>query len=82
MLRKFRFGFSLKINLEKMSDKKSLLLQVVEISIEQIRTYTCLYDESKKLCKERDVNRNTWSKVGENLDLIHNIYKFRHEKLQ
>ena len=81
MLRKFRFGFSLKISLGEMSDKKSLSIQVEEILIEQIRTYPCLYDESKKLCKERNVNRNTCSKVAENLDLIHNIYKFRHEKL-
>ena len=81
MLRKFRFGFSVKINLGEMSDKKSLSIQVEEILIEQIRTYPYLYDGSKKLCKERNINRNTWSKVAENLDLIHNIYKFRHEKL-
>ena len=33
------------------------------------------------LCKERDVNRNGWSKVAENLDFMQNIHKCRHEKL-
>ena len=31
--------------------------------------------------KERDVNRNAWSKIAENLDFIQNVYKCRHEKL-
>ena len=49
MWKKFRFEFSLKINwaLGKMSDKKSLSIQVEEIIMEQIRTYPCLYDKRK-----------------------------------
>ena len=50
--------------------------------MEQIRTYPCLYDKSKTSYKERDVNRNAWSKVAEKLDFIQNsIYKCIYEKL-
>ena len=31
-------------------------------------------------CKERDVNRNAWSKVVEKLDFMQNVDKCRHEK--
>ena len=60
MWRKFRFGFSLKINwtLGKMSDQKSLSIQLVEILMEQIRTYPCLYDKSGMSYKEHDINWN------------------------
>ena len=62
-----RFGFSLKINgtFGKMSDKKSLSIQVEKKFMEQIRTYPFLYNKSKMSYKKRDVNRNAWSKVGE-----------------
>ena len=33
----------------------------------------CLYDKSKMLYKERDVNRNAWSKVGEKLNFRQNM---------
>ena len=50
--------------------------------MEQIRTYPCLYDESKMSCKEGGINRNAWSKVAEKLDFIENgICKFRYENL-
>ena len=32
-------------------------------------------------CKERDVNRNAWSKFAEKLDFMQNVDKCRHEKL-
>ena len=54
--------------LEKISDKKSLSIQVEEILMEQIRTYPCLYEKSKMQYKEGDVNRNAWGKVAEKLD--------------
>ena len=38
--------------------------------MEQIRTYPCLYDKSKISYNERDINRNTRSKVAEKLDFI------------
>ena len=68
MWRKYRFRLNLKINwtLRKMSDKKSLSIQREEILMEQIRTYS-LYDKSKMLYKEHDVNRKTWSKVAEKI---------------
>ena len=55
-----------------MSDEKSLSIQVEEILMEQIRSYPCLYDKSKIPYKEREVNRNAWSKVAENLDFMQN----------
>ena len=68
--------------LGKISDKKSHSIQEEEIYMEQIRTYPCLCDKSKMSDKERDVNRNAWSKVAGKLDFIQNsIYKCRYEKL-
>ena len=49
--------------------------------MEQIRTYTCIYDGSKMSYKERDVNRNARSRVAEKLDFMQNgIYKCRYKK--
>ena len=45
--------------------------------MEQIRNCPCLYDKSEKSFKERDVNKNAWSKVAEKLDFLQNgIYKY------
>ena len=56
--------------LGKISDKKSLSIQVEEVLMEQIRTDPCLYEKSKMSYKEGDVNRNAWGKVAEKLDSI------------
>ena len=65
-----------------MSDKKSLSIQEEEILMKQIWTYPCLYNKSKMLYKERDVNRNAWGKAAKKLDFTQNSkYKFRYEKL-
>ena len=60
MWRKFRLGFSLKINwtLGKISGQMSLSIQVEEILMKEIGTYPCLYDKSKMSYKERGVNTN------------------------
>ena len=50
-----------------MYGKKSLSIQDQEIIMEQIRNYPCLYNKSKMSYKERDVNRNAWSKVVKSL---------------
>ena len=45
--------------------------------MEQIRNYPCLYDKSEKSYKERDVNKNAWSKVAEELNFLQNgIFKY------
>ena len=38
--------------------------------MEHIRTYPCLYDKSKMSHKGGDVNRNTWDKIAEKLDVM------------
>ena len=58
MWRKFRFGFSLKINWT--SEKNSLSTQGEEI----------ILDRSKVAYKEGGVNRNEWSKVAEKFDFM------------
>ena len=58
MWRKFRFGFSLKINWT--SEKNSLSVQGEEI----------ILDRSKMAYKEGGVNRNEWSKVAEKLNFM------------
>ena len=64
-----------------MSGKKSLSIQEEEILMKLIRNYPCLYDKSKMSQKERDVNRNAWSKVTLKLNFIQNfIYNCRYEK--
>ena len=62
------------LTLGKMSDKKSLSIQEEEILMEQISTYPCLFDKSKMLYKEGDVNRNAWGKAAEKLDFIQTVY--------
>ena len=60
-----------------MFDKKSFSIQEEEILMELIRIYHCLYDKSKKSYKERDVNRNAWSKVAKKLNFLQDgIYKY------
>ena len=54
----------------KMHDKKTLSIQEEEIFLEKIGTCPCLYDKSKMSYKERDVNRNAWSKVAGKLDFM------------
>ena len=64
-----------------MSEMKSLSIQEEEILMEQIWNYPCLYDKSKMSYKERDVNKNAWSKVALKLAFIQNgIYECRYEK--
>ena len=53
-----------------MSDEKSMSIQEEEILMEQLKIYPCLYDKSEKSYKERNVNRNAWSKVAERLDFL------------
>ena len=60
-----------------MYDKKSLSIQDQEMLMEQIRNYPCLYNKSKMSYKERDVNRNAWSKVVKKFDFKQNVWKTR-----
>ena len=60
-----------------MYGKKSLSIQDQEIIMEQIRNYPCLYNKSKMSYKERDVNRNAWSKVVKKFDFKQNVWKTR-----
>ena len=60
-----------------MYDKKSLSIQDQEIIMEQTRNYPCLYNKSKMSYKERDVNRNAWSKVVKKFDFKQNVWKTR-----
>ena len=60
-----------------MYGKKSLSIEDQEIIMEQIRNYPCLYNKSKMSYKERDVNRNAWSKVVKKFDFKQNVWKTR-----
>ena len=55
-----------------MSDKKNLSLEEKEQLVEVVRTYPCLYDKSKKECKDKNVCENAWEKVIEKLEFIEN----------
>ena len=53
-----------------------LSMQKVELLMKELKNYPCLYDKSEKWYRERDVNRNAWSRVAERLDfMLNGIYK-------
>ena len=52
-------------------------MQEEESLMEEIKNYPCLYDKSEKWYREREVNRNTWTKAAEKLDVMQNsIYTY------
>ena len=55
-----------------MSDKKNLSLEGNKQLAEAVCTYHCLYDKSKKECKDNNVCENAWGKVIEKLEFIEN----------
>ena len=48
----------------------SLSLNEDELLSEKVRSYPCLYDKSSKSYKEKDVIKNAWTKIAEQLDFI------------
>ena len=46
----------------------SLSLNEDELLSEKVRSYRCLYDKSSKSYKEKDVIKNAWTKIAEELD--------------
>ena len=48
----------------------SLSLNEDELLSEKVRSYPCLYDKSSKSYKEKDVVKNGWTKIAEELDFI------------
>ena len=58
-----------------MADKirrQALTVQENEELAEVIRKYPCLFDKSKKECKDKNVTENAWKEVADQLDFIQN----------
>ena len=52
--------------------RQALTVQENEELVEVIRKYPCLYDKSKKEYKDKNVTKNAWIEVADQLDFIQN----------
>ena len=59
---------------KKMADKRRTAFSLQENSelAETVRTFSCLYDKSKKEYKGKNVVQNAWKEVADQLDFIEN----------
>ena len=52
--------------------RQALTVQENEELVEVIRKYPCLYDKSKKEYKDKNITKNAWIEVADQLDFIQN----------
>ena len=60
----------------------SLCLADEERLAETVKSFPCLYDKTKKGCKEKDVVTNAWNSVANQLDFIEDGKKYSRSPLR
>ena len=66
-----------------MADKirrQALSVQENEELAEVARKYPCLYDKSRKECKDKSVVKNAWKEIADQLDFMQNGESEKHFK--